>query len=181
MRALRVALLVASLVATRAIAAEAPRGFRDIPWGASEEQARQNHALRACHWGEDGERVCELLNIDIGDRPVTALVVFFGPLGRQVFSAVHLSFRLQYYQEIRQGLIDRFGEPTTRRVATLQTSAGGTVERESLSWDFSTSSIVLSQDGGELQRSAATIATREYGDFLAKRAAERREKARRGF
>jgi len=160
-------------VATVAFAAEEPSGFRNVRFGATEEQIKlalpgvecqTKRAQRSCH-----------LNTNIGDVPATVIFALAPKNGR--FRQAVIVFKSQDYEVLRDAFIAKFGQPTGRVIAA----------NEQCRWSLPGSNVSIQKHSSPYNAGIAALSTREYVDAGpnqkedSKRQEERRERAKRGL
>jgi hypothetical protein len=150
---------------TAALAAEEPSGFRNVRFGATEEQIRMAFPGVECYTYRRG------LNTDIGD--ISAIVIFTltPESGVARFRQAVISFNSHDYDVLRDAFIAKFGQPTGRILAA----------NEQCRWWLSRSTASIQKYTPQLNVGVAALATRENFGSPAKRQEERREKAKRGL
>jgi hypothetical protein len=171
----RTAILIAICLgmATVGFAAEEPSGFRNVRFGATEEQIKLALPGVECHT-KRAERSCHL-NTNIGDVPATVIFALT-PKNRQFRQAV-IVFKSQDYEVLRDAFISKFGQPTGRVIAA----------NEQCRWSLSRSIVSIQRHSSLYNAGIAALTTREYGDAVPnrqediKRQEERRERAKRGL
>lgn len=156
--------LYAALLAVAAFAyADEPNGFRDVPWGASEETLRFRIPTQSCGevdgTVEFGTRRCRARN-DIRFGPVTPAAVFF-----YFRNDMLVAWRLTSYPRLRatlaKTLIQQYGQPSI------------VYKGEHVAWKGGTSDVDFV--GGAASDVVEAVTKAE----LVTREAERQERARR--
>jgi len=172
-RATILAITICLGVAAVGVAAEEPSGFRNVRFGATEEQiklalpgieCRTKRAERSCH-----------LHTNIGDVPATVIFALAPQNGR--FRQAVIVFRSQDYEVLRDAFIAKFGQPTGRVIAA----------NEQCRWALARSSVSIQKHSSPYNAGIAALTTRDYVDAApnrqedSKRQEERRERAKRGL
>ena len=160
-------------MATAVFAAEEPSGFRNVRFGATEEQIKLALPGVECHT-KRAERSCHL-NTSIGDVPATVIFALAPKNGR--FRQAVIVFKSQDYEVLRDAFIAKFGQPTGRVIAT----------NEQCRWSLSRSMASIQKHSSFYNAGIAALATLDYVDSVpnrqedSKRQEERRERAKRGL
>ena len=158
------AALWAALLAVAAIAyAEEPNGFRDVPWGASEEMLRFRLPVQSCDVidpaVEFGSRRCRATAaIMFGDIAPNAVFFYFR---NDMLVAWQINTAPQFRERIAKSLIAQYGEPTI------------VYEGDHVTWKGQ--SCDLDFTGSPIQDTIVAVTKAE----LVTRDAERAERARR--
>jgi hypothetical protein len=154
-----------------AFTAEEPNGFRNVRFGATEEQIRMAFPGVECYTHRRGfERLCRL-NTDIGDIPATVIFTLAPENGVGRFRQAVISFNSHDYEVLRDAFIAKFGQPTGRVLAA----------NEQCRWWLSRSTASIQKYTSQLNVGVAALTAREDFGSPAKRQDERREKAKRGL
>jgi len=157
--------------ATSTSAAEEPSGFRNVRFGATEEQIRMAFPGVECHTHRRGpERFCRLTT-EIGDVPATVTLTLTSEGGVGRFRQAVISFNSHDYDILRDAFIAKFGQPTGRVLAA----------NEQCRWWLPRSTAHIQRYTSQLNVGVAALATRETFAAPGKQDNERREKARRGL
>lgn len=156
--------------ATAASAAEEPSGFRNVRFGATEEQIKRAFPTVECRTYRTSERSC-LLRTEIGDIPATVVFSLTPDNGVGRFKEAVISFKSQDYDVLRDAFIAKFGQPTGRVIAA----------NEQCRWWLPRTIVHIQKYSPQLNGGIAALSTRETFDSSGKWQAERREKARRGL
>ena len=113
---LAAAALWAALLAIAAIAyAEEPNGFRDVPWGATEETLRFRIPIQSCDvidpTVEFGSRRCRAARgITFGDVAPNEMFFYFR---NNMLVAWQASTPPRVREQVAKSLITKYGQPTT--------------------------------------------------------------------
>jgi hypothetical protein len=151
--------ILSSLVmGSMAYAWNEPTGFRDIPWGSTEQvlEAKLKAAIVCRNRSHDAlpERVCEG-HTTIGPVPVTG--GFWFRSGR--FVGVSLRFYPKDFFVIEESFVQRYGSPTSVNVEPIKTREGQQETNRTVEWIGSNARIYLQKYGSVDAGSLADIAT----------------------
>jgi hypothetical protein len=130
-----------------------PTGFRDIPWGSSQETVRAQLPSLQCN-----ERGCSG-NLSIGEVRAYTAIRFSKSDGGM--DTVVLLFPSKDFYQMKQAFLARYGEPTKRETPIFQNRMGARFENERLEWEGETVFIRLSQYASKLTDGSAIIQTAE--------------------
>jgi hypothetical protein len=157
---------------TAALAAEEPSGFRNVRFGATEEQIRMALPGVECYTHRRGsERLCRL-NTEIGDIPAIVIFTLTPESGVARFRQAIISFNSHDYDVLRDAFIAKFGQPTGRILAA----------NEQCRWWLSRSTASIQRYTSQLNVGVAALATREdFRSPVKRQGDERRERAKRGL
>jgi hypothetical protein len=160
---LAAAALWAALLAIAAIAyAEEPKGFRDVPWGASEETLRFRIPIQSCDVidpaVEFGSRRCRAgRGVTFGDVAPNAVFFYFR---NNMLVAWQIITPPRVREQIARSLIAQYGQPTT------------VYQGDHVTWKGRTSDLDFV--GGNLQDKLVAVTKAE----VVAREAERQERTR---
>jgi hypothetical protein len=156
--------LYAALLAVAALAyAEEPKGFRDVPWGASEDTLRFRIPTQSCDVIDPatdfGTRRCRAAaGMTYGKIPPNDVFFYFR---NGMLVAWRLDAHTRYRETLAKTLLKEYGRPTI------------VYKGNHVSWKGPTSDVDFI--GGLVQDSVVVVTKAE----LATREAERQERARR--
>ena len=146
------------VIGSMAFAWNEPTGFRDIPWGSTEQvlQAKLKAAILCRNVSRNAlpERVCEG-HITIGPVPVKG--GFWFRSGR--FVGVSLRFYPKDFFVIEESFVGRYGSPTSVDVEPIKTREGQQETNRTIHWIGSNVRIYLQKYGSVDAGSIADIAT----------------------
>jgi len=156
--------LYAALLAMAALAyAEEPKGFRDVPWGASEDTLRFRLPIQSCDVIDSsvdfGSRRCRAAG-SVTFGKVTPNAVFFY-FRNDMLVAWQITTAPRFRETVAKSLLAKYGTPTT------------VYEGNHVTWRGPTSDLEFV--GGPGYDSLVAVTNAE----LATRDAERQERARR--
>ena len=156
--------LYAALLAMAALVyAEEPKGFRDVPWGASEDTLRFRVPIQSCDVIDPtvdfGSRRCRAAGSVTFGKVTPNAVFFYFRNGMLV--AWQITTAPRFRETVAKSLLAKYGAPTT------------VYKGDHVSWRGSTSDLEFV--GGAGQDSLVAVTKAE----LATREAERQERARR--
>jgi hypothetical protein len=156
--------LYAALLAVAAFAyAEEPKGFRDVPWGASEDTLRFRISTQSCDVIDPtvdfGTRRCRAAaGVTYGKVAPSAIFFYFR---NGMLVAWRLNAHTRYREALAKALLKQYGQPTI------------VYKGNYVSWKGPTSDVDFV--GGQVQDSVVAVTKAE----LATRETERRERERR--
>jgi hypothetical protein len=156
--------LYAALLAVAAFAyAEEPKGFRDVPWGASEDTLRFRISTQSCDVIDPtvdfGTRRCRAAaGVTYGKVTPSAIFFYFR---NGMLVAWRLNAHTRYREVLAKALLKQYGQPTI------------VYKGNYVSWKGPTSDVDFV--GGQVQDSVVAVTKAE----LATRETERRERERR--
>lgn len=160
--------------------ADDPKGFRDIPFGNSEEEVKAK--LPGLRCGQDDERV--LLDrycagdTEVADTRVRVQFWFFNDR----MGAFALMFKPEQFSLLKEAFIGRYGPPTQRESNEFKTRGGLTYVNEELNWQFKNgTTATLSKYATRSDQGSGSVSSKEYEQERNRRADQRREKAKKGL
>ena len=168
------ALATAPLELPPAVAWDEPAGFRDVPWGASEERLREHIGLEVCVntlSPVSGDRLCRG-GVTVGEVPVRAS--FWFRAGG--FTRVTLRFDPKNFTTMAIIFKKRYGHPTASREEPVKMRGGFEYTNEVLEWTGAKVVITLTKYHGKTTESDARIETVAERDEQARRLDERTSK-----
>jgi hypothetical protein len=144
------------VVVTSASAWNEPDTFRGVPWGASEEAAKERIPATCMSNPNDmfGERTCSS-SFTVGDVPTKALL-WFRSGG---FVGVTLRFDPKRFYTIETAFKERYGPPTNTKEDPGKTRGGLEFVNVEHEWQGSKVYISLKQYAGTISESRAVIQT----------------------
>ena len=175
MKAIAMLITICLGLATVALAAEEPSGFRSVRFGATEEQIKLALPGVECQT-KRAERSCHL-NTNIGDIPATVILALAPENGIGRFRRAVIVFNSRDYDVLRDAFISKFGQPTGRVIAA----------NEQCRWSLRRSIVSIQKHSFPYNVGIAALTTQEYVDSVVDRQEdrktheERREKAKRGL
>lgn len=147
------------LAATNVFAWNEPTGFRDVPFGSSEEQLRQNIPAMSCGGETLGflpERRCSGY-LNIGQVEIYTQFGFRnGGLSR-----VSFFFRSKDFSSIETAFTAKYGQPTGVEEQNISTRGGLQALNRTLHWRGTKITIRLERYTGSLNDSSGDIETVE--------------------
>src|SRR5438034_11705744 len=156
--------LYAAILAVAAIAhADGPKGFRDVPWGASEDTLRLRIPTQSCDVIDPtvdfGTRRCRAAgNVTFGHVPPNAVFFYFR---NDMLVAWQISAHPRFRETLARSLMAQYGKPTVVYKGNHVTRRGRTCDLDFV--------------GGAVQDTIVPVPTAE----LMTREAERRDRAHR--
>jgi len=156
--------LYAALLAVAAFAyAEEPKGFGDVPWGASEDTLRFRIPTQSCDVIDPtvdyGSRRCRAAGgVTYGKIPPNAVFFYFR---NNMLVAWRVNAHTRYRETLARMLLKQYGHPTTVYKGNYVTWKGSTTDIDFI--------------GGPVQDSLVVVTKAEQ----VTREAERQERARR--
>jgi len=144
------------VVVTSASAWNEPDTFRGVPWGASEEAAKERIPATCMSNPNDmfGERTCSS-SFTVGDVPTKALL-WFRSGG---FVGVTLRFDPKRFYTIEAAFKERYGPPTSTKEDPGKTRGGLEFVNVEHEWQGSKVYISLKKYAGTISESRAVIQT----------------------
>ncbi len=146
-----------------------PSGFRNVPWGASVDEAKKVVDFTICTEPKGRESSC-YINLDIGDLGIPNAFQFLdGKLDMVV-----LTYDPSSYETVRQALIDRYGPPLTATHETLRNAMNATFENETVYWKGSRILLSASRYMGKIDKGQAIFQVLAITERESEAAAKRR-------
>jgi hypothetical protein len=110
-----------------------PTDFKGVPFDATLEQAKQRQHFDRCIHGDESDPDTEacFLNVHVNDT-YDILCDFSFKRGR--LEDIAGRFPSERYEDVRELLIEKYGDPTFHKTSEVRTVAGGQLEQEELTW-----------------------------------------------
>ncbi len=156
-----------------------PSGYRDVPFGATQKEAREKLAFGSCDV-PDSDAVpisCIVADLDVNNVSVHNTLTFSE--GKLVKAAMY--FPSDKYDEIRQLFYDKYGPPMKRETRSVGNKLGAAFENEFLTWSGKRVDVQMMRYASNLDMSMASFTTIKYEQEQARRAKEANEKAKSAF
>lgn len=145
-----------------------PLGFRDIPFGTSEQILIQKLPRPRCGDNEDQsvlpERFCSV-PLQIGS--VEVLGIFYLRSGR--FVQLSISFKSEAFSQIEEAFAEKYGKASTSRDEEIKTRGGLEAMSRILEWRGEKVKVRLERYAGSIAHGSAELITLEEEEFQLRR------------
>ncbi len=182
LRFVAVLMLLAALVAP-AFGQSAPEGFRDLKWGATQEQVLLAFPNADCKTERDpnADWRCTLRSETVDD--VSVMIILGGyttgkVVGMSIFS---LSFKSDKVDRITDAFEARYGKPGRVLEKEFVTREGGRVPNTEWLWDFPDVTITILKHAGRLGNGIAIVSLRSKAEEFRERTEQRKRGAGKGL
>jgi hypothetical protein len=162
----------------------APEGFRDLKWGATQEQVSLAFPAALCHktTGEViGDWTCALRYEAINDADVRVYLYGYDTGDTVGMSSFTLSFKSNDVQRIVDAFESRYGRAHQVEQKEFLTQGGGRFPNAVWQWRFPEVSITISQHSWKLGDALARVGLVAALKELQVRSEERKRKAGKGL
>jgi hypothetical protein len=175
--------LITLLLISPAFGQAPPDGFRDLKWGATQEQVvlafpRANCAARqseSCDW------MCVLEDEKVNDVSVWLIVAGYTTGEVVGMSKVALSFSSYDVRRIVDAFESRYGQPSRVEDEEIVTEGGERFPNTAWRWSFQDSAISILQHSSRLGDAIASVALRSSLAEFQERTEQRKGGAGKGL
>lgn len=162
-----------------AAAALEPKGFQELPWGASEAAAKPKfQGDFSCSARDDVSiRDCYCWT-GIGDAPVNLVLTFVD--GK--FVGVYGTFYTQrWWPTVRDVMVERFGPPTRSETVPVTTAMNAKFDNERLVWGWPDVKVQAARFAGKIDKGELSVELRSWSERQRAMQAESVKSAARSF
>ncbi len=176
--------LMMCVTALPAFGQSAPEGFRELKWGATQEQVSREFPYAVCkaQQRELSDWDCTVYGGETINGVPVLLILGGYTTGRAVgFSRFMFSFPSAEVRRIVDAFESRYGRPTRVEEEEFVTRGGARVPNAIWQWDFPNAIITVRQYGSRLDRAMAVVALHAANAESQERTAQRKRGAGKGL